>query len=321
MALGRAALRLQRPGAARAGHAGAASAAGQGGTARRGCRSGATASRPSTWATWPRSGSATSSARRLRLVRFDPDQRGCPTRAGRGGIEGRDGLRRRLPAAGHQHRLAGGAEPPAGCAAAAPPVTCALPSEHRAATALDAHDEDHVRELHDRHRRRARCACGWSSPACAARSPTSTRPAASRATSVRRHAGQLPRRSAHERRHHFRHERRGGRRHRAVLRVGQTAAASCRSDAGLLTLGGRRPGSGMNRSRPAPGRSAARAQSSAACAMRSLRLETKFQPVWRWPSGSPPISTTRASAAGRDTGSSPAASTSIVQRRTGLPSS
>ena len=44
------------------------------------CASGTTRSAPTTWATWPRSGSATSWAAKLRLVRFDPEQRRLSSR-------------------------------------------------------------------------------------------------------------------------------------------------------------------------------------------------------------------------------------------------
>jgi hypothetical protein len=57
---------------------------------------------------------------------------------------------------------------------------------------------------------------------------------------------------------------------------------------------------------------------AAACTMRSLRLETKFHHMWRWPSGSPPISTTRASPSADSMGSSPGASTTIVVGGTAL---
>jgi hypothetical protein len=83
----------------------------------------------------------------------------------------------------------------------------------------------------------------------------------------------------------------------------------------------RRGGSGMNSVSPGTVPRRCASQSSCACTMRSLRLDTKFQTMKRWPSGAPPTNAMRAPRAARSRGSCPSGSTTIVQAGTATPSS
>ena len=75
---------------------------------RRACASGTTTSRPTTWATSRRSGSATSWARppsALRLVRFDPEHKRLSSLRVDRRRRGAEPVRRRLSAAGGRAKL------------------------------------------------------------------------------------------------------------------------------------------------------------------------------------------------------------------------
>ena len=114
--------------------------------------SGRTRWRPTTWATSRPSGSATScrspDGRKLRLVRFDPEQQRLSSLKMDRRHRGAEPVRRRLPAAGGQRGLAGGAE----CEGWWRPATAAVGIErfrpNIVLAGIEAHDEDRVDTMH-----------------------------------------------------------------------------------------------------------------------------------------------------------------------------
>ena len=101
-----------RHGAARAGHAGAARGARRGRGSRRACASGTTRSPPTTWATWRRSGSATSWASRCAWRASTPSSSACRIAQWTGALEAENAFADGFPLLVASTRLAGRIEPP-----------------------------------------------------------------------------------------------------------------------------------------------------------------------------------------------------------------